>query len=72
MNDYPVDITVARTHNGAWQCSAIVRGQFTGNAHLVTRTYYGYTRPEAVEWFRHNVACEWPRVVFSGLVRVES
>ena len=39
-------MTTTRLHSGAWQVSAIVRG------YLVTRTYYGYTKRDAVRLFR--------------------
>ena len=42
-------LTVARIiPSGAWQVSAIIGG------HLVTRTYYGYTRREAVMRYRQE------------------
>ena len=34
--------------SGAWQCSAIIRG------YLVTRTYYFYSRREAIAQFRRE------------------
>lgn len=39
-------MTVQRLLNGAWSISAIING------HLFTRTYYGYTKREAVEMFK--------------------
>ena len=49
-----VDITITRHPvNGAWLVSAIVcdnEGEF-----LMTRTYYGYTKVEAVRMFKHEV-----------------
>ena len=39
-------MTATRLHNGAWQVSAIVRG------YLTTRTFYGYTKREALALFR--------------------
>ena len=41
-------MTVTRLHSGAYQVSAIIRG------YLVTRTYYGYTKREAVRLFRED------------------
>lgn len=38
-----------KLHSGAYQVSAIIRG------HLVTRTYYGYTKREAARRFRQDV-----------------
>jgi len=35
--------------SGAWQVSAVVGG------YLVTRTYYGYTKREAISTFRSEV-----------------
>lgn len=39
---------IERNHNGSWCISAIIRGS------LFTRTYYGYTKREAVAEFRHD------------------
>ena len=36
-------------HSGAWQISALV------NNYLVTRTYYGYTKREAMRLFKSDV-----------------
>lgn len=36
-------------HSGAWQISALV------NNYLVTRTYYGYTKREAMAQFKFDV-----------------
>jgi hypothetical protein len=33
-------------HNGAWQISALI------DNYLVTRTYYGYTKREAIAQFK--------------------
>lgn len=39
-------MTATKLHNGAWQISDIIGG------HLVTRTYYGYTKREALRLFK--------------------
>lgn len=42
-------MTATRLPNGAWQVSALVYG------FLVTRTYYGYTKREALSMFREEM-----------------
>lgn len=39
-------MSTLKLHNGAWQVSAIIGG------YLVTRTYYGYTKREALRQFK--------------------
>lgn len=39
-------MSTTKLHSGAWQISAIISGR------LITRTYYGYTKREAVRLFR--------------------
>jgi hypothetical protein len=41
-------MTIEHNHAGAWIISDIIAG------YLVTRTYYGYTKREAVALFRAN------------------
>lgn len=38
-------MTITKLHSGAWQVSEIVNG------YLLTRTYYGYTKREAISEF---------------------
>jgi hypothetical protein len=45
-----VSPTIERNRAGAYVVSDIIDG------HLVTRTYYGCTRREALAWFRQDVA----------------
>ena len=42
-------MAATRLHSGAWQISAMRAG------YLVTRTYYGYTKREAILAFRNEV-----------------
>lgn len=44
-----LNVTIERLPNGAWQVSDLVRG------YLVTRTYYGYTKRDAVTAYGHYV-----------------
>jgi len=39
-------MTIRLLHNGAWRISNIIRG------YLVTKTYYGYTKWEAIRLFK--------------------
>ena len=39
------DVSATKRHNGAWECSAMIGG------YRVERTYYGYTKREAVRLF---------------------
>ncbi len=43
-------MTTERLHNGAWQVSGMVEDAWGG--YLLTRTYYGYSKREAVALFR--------------------
>ena len=45
-----LSLTISRLHSGAWQVSAITGG------HLLTRTYYGYTKREAVRLYKQECA----------------
>lgn len=42
-------MTIERLHNGAWQISDIVNG------YLVTRTYYFYTKRDAMRAFKREM-----------------
>jgi len=38
--------------SGAWQISGVVEGE--GDHYFLTRTYYGYTKREAIKlWWQH-------------------
>jgi hypothetical protein len=45
-------MTTERLHNGAWQVSGMVEDVW--GEYLLTRTYYGYTKREAVALFREE------------------
>jgi hypothetical protein len=40
--------------SGAWQISGVVEGE--GEQYLLSRTYYGYTKKEAVKLWRQQIA----------------
>jgi len=40
--------------SGAWQISDVVEGE--GEGYLLSRTYYGYTKKEAVKLWRQHIA----------------
>lgn len=46
-------MSIAKLINGAWQVTDIINGR------LVTHTYYGYTKREAVRSFRAVNSSEW-------------
>ena len=45
-------MTATRLHNGAWRIYALVEDG--SGAYLLTRSYYGYTKREAVARFREE------------------
>ena len=45
-------MTTERLHNGAWQVSGMVEDGW--GVYLLTRTYYGHTKREAVALFREE------------------
>ena len=44
--------------SGAWQISGVVEGEGEGEGegYLLSRTYYGYTKKEAIKLWRQHIA----------------
>lgn len=39
--------------SGAWQIAGVVEGE--GDHHFLTRTYYGYTKREAIRLWKEHI-----------------
>jgi hypothetical protein len=46
-------MTIEKIHNGAYQITGVVEGE--GDHYFLTRTYYGYTKRQAIQLWRQEI-----------------